>query len=116
MFSHEKRIDKIYITLFRALLVTRVMAWLIKKNSLIFLGNEALLQQSFSCEALPQQSSKSRKIFLRPFQNFQRTSPKHRHRFIQFSKRTSMLHLSCLALPGYAYNSACAFPFLSSFC
>ena len=24
-----------------------------------------------------------------------------------------MLHLSCLALPGYVYNSACAFPFLS---
>ena len=91
------------------------MAWLIKKKLLIFLGNEALLQQSFSCEALPQQSSKSRKIFLRPFQNFQRIFPKHRHRFIQFSKWSSMLHPSCLALPGYSYNSACAFPFLSPF-
>ena len=46
-----------------------------KKNLLILLGNEALLQQSFSGEALPQQSSKSRKNFLRPFQNFQRIFP-----------------------------------------
>ena len=66
-----------------------------KKKKLVFLSNEALLQQSLSgeallqqslssealtqqslsSEALPQQSSKSMENFLRPFQIFQRDFP-----------------------------------------
>ena len=125
--SHEKLIYLIYITLFGVLIVNRVMVRLIKKL-LISLSNEApYFKYHLTVRPYFNNHSAVRPYLNNP-RNLSRTFEDRSKffngislsisiidRFLQSSKRSFMLHLSFPALSGYAYNNACAFPFLSPF-